>query len=112
MSVSGSVDVSHEDCSSVSLVQLGDVGPWLGTGDTTRAFIGAAECEAVKVGPTSEIEFKVQFERAAVVGKILTFLGAGQACGARRGAGTRRGKQGGGRWMFGQWQNFKHFKLN
>lgn len=55
------------------------------TGDTTRAFIGAAECEAVKVGPTSEIEFKVQFERAAVVGKILTFLGAGQACGARRG---------------------------
>ena len=82
------------------------------TADTTRAFIGAAECEAVKVGPTSEIEFKVQFERAAVVGKILTFLGAGQACGARRGAGTRRGKQGGGRWMFGQWQNFKHFKLN
>ena len=31
MSVSGSVDVSHEDCSSVSSVQLGDVGPWLGT---------------------------------------------------------------------------------
>ena len=67
------------------------------TGDTTRAFIGAAECEAVKVGPTSEIEFKVQFERGAVVGKILTFLGAGQACGARRGTETRRGKQGGGR---------------
>ena len=58
-------------------------------GDYTCSYRGCC----AKVGPTSEIEFKVQFERsgaAAVVGKILTFLGAGQACGARPRCGESR----------------------
>ena len=61
-------------------------------GDTTRAFIGAAECEAVKVGPTSEIEFKVQFERSGGCWQNLDLLGRGPSVrGAARGhAGESR----------------------
>ena len=56
------------------------------TGDTTRAFIGAAECEAVKVGPTSEIEFKVQFKRSGGCWQNLDLLGRGPSV---RGAAVR-----------------------
>ena len=55
----------------------------------TRAFIGAAECEAVKVGPTSEIEFKVQFERSGGCWQNLDLLGRGPSVrGAARGGDT------------------------
>ena len=86
MSGSGSEDVSHEDCSSVSLVQLGDVGPWLGT---LHVLLSGLPSEAVKVGPTSEIEFKVQFERSGGCWQNLDLLGRGPSVrGAARGGDT------------------------
>ena len=65
-------------------------------GDTTRAFIGAAECEAVKVGPTSEIEFKVQFKRSGGCWQNLDLLGRGPSVRGAARCGDTPGKAGRG----------------
>ena len=79
----------HDDCSSVSSVELGDVGPWLG--DTTRDYTCSYRGCCAKVGPTSEIEFKVQFERSGGCWQNLDLLGRGPSV---RGAAAVRGHAG------------------